>query len=174
MNNSSGVCGINKSMGTEDFSVFGLPGPMFYVLHMTAITCLVLSLGACLVVLSILRPSPSTFWGRTIGERLTVYLAFCDILYSITHLIDHIYMAISKAHAPDQLCTTFGFFAAMFIITQSLIISFTAVSAFILVVLGRRVSLGRYDWRLSLATVVPVIILSPLAGLGWLGPSGGW
>ena len=56
---------------------------------------------------------------------------------------------------------------------QCIIALFTAVNAFVMVVLGRQVKLGRCDWRLLVVTFgMPPIVMGVCASLGYLGASG--
>ena len=78
----------NKSTWTTpdlatDLPVFGLGTPIFYVIHCTALPSLFISIIASSGVLVwLLRPPHNrNFFKRPIGDRLVVYLSFCDLLY---------------------------------------------------------------------------------------------
>jgi hypothetical protein len=61
------------------------------------------------------------------------------------------------------------------IFMQWFVIIFTAISACILIVFGKKIPLGRWDWRLLLGTVGLSIICAGLVyGFKVLGPSGAW
>jgi len=115
------------------------------------------------------------FWRWNVGERFVVYLAVCDLLQGISHFLDHAYMLYAKDNPPDRICTVFAFFLHNFILTQWFIILSTAVSACSLIVFGRKMPLGRRDWRLLVfAFGIPTIISVIAVSRGLLGASGAW
>ena len=58
---------------------------------------------------------------------------------------------------------------------QSILVLITAISAFVTVAFNKRITFGKYDWMLLLATIgIPAAVSSVMAGLDWLGPSGFW
>ena len=61
------------------------------------------------------------------------------------------------------------------LIAQALIILFTALNAFLMVVKQKQIGLGRFDWRLQLVALGAPLLLG-IAGLATkhLGPSGMW
>lgn len=87
--------------------VYGLPGPIFIVLHVQALISLVTSLLMTFLVLFFifkdLKPK-SGIWRRPIGERLVFYLAVCDVCYCFSHILDHSYMLVTSYFPPDDLC----------------------------------------------------------------------
>ena len=115
------------------------------------------------------------FFQRTVGERLTIYLALVDLAFSSSHLGDHTYMLLTEDHPPDALCVTFAFILLLFVTSQSLIVFITAIVAFSMVVRRKKADFGTYDWKLLLiAFGIPVVFSGSLAGAAWLGPSGAW
>ena len=155
--------------------IFGLPGYEFLLIHVAAMVSLGISIVVSGTVTIYLTKDCTPIWRRTIGERLTIYLALCDLSFSFSHILDHAYMTAVYDNPPDVICVAFAFFVAEFILGQCLLVSFTAINAFLLVVKETKLSLGRYDWRLLFgAFVLPVAILIPLAVLGMIGPSGAW
>lgn len=58
------------------------------------------------------RRSIGSFWSWNIGERMVVYLAVCDLLFSISHVIDHAYIVAVHDHPPVGL--TEGFIRRLF------------------------------------------------------------
>ncbi len=110
--------------------VFGLPGPIFYVIHSIAAVSLsvsiVASIGVLIYLLFPLRP----FYSRPIGERMVVYLAFDDRFYSVSHICDHVYMLLIEYHPPNITCIIMGLFVAQFILGQFILVTFTAATAF--------------------------------------------
>ncbi len=155
--------------------VFGLPGPIFYVIHYMAAVCLsvsiVASIGVLIYLLFPLRP----FYSRPIGERLVVYLAFDDLFYSVSHICDHVYMLSIEDHPPDIPCIIMGLFIAQFTFGQFILVTFTATNSFVMVVKEKKLNLGHNDWKLMLfAMGAPASVLLPGAALRLLGPSGAW
>ena len=58
---------------------------------------------------------------------------------------------------------------------QSILVLITAMSAFVTVAFNKRITFGKYDWVLLLATIgIPATVSSVMAALDWLGPSGFW
>ena len=166
---------VRVAASATHLPVFGLPGYQFALLHVSAIVSLAISIIVSGAVILYLTRTCTPIGRRTIGERLTIYLALCDLFYSLSHMLDHSYMMAVYGHPPDDICVVFSFFLFEFILAQSLLVSFTAVNAFLLVVKEIKVSLGRYDWRLLFgAFVLPATVAIPLAALKWIGPSGAW
>ena len=117
----------------------------------------------------------TSFWKWNIGERFVVYLAICDLLFSISHTMDHAYMLAIEDNPPDIICTLFGFCVIEFILAQWLIVIFSAVSASSLVVFRKKLYLGRWDWRLlTCAFGGPGALGVFTAYFGLIGPSGAW
>ena len=71
--------------GAPVLPVFGLPGKTFYIIHISAITSLSISIVVSSGVLYYLFvKTKGSFWKRHLGERLVVYLAICDLGFSCT------------------------------------------------------------------------------------------
>ena len=160
-----------------DLPVIGLGTSYFYTIHFTALSTQVISIAFSVGVIlyQFITRKGTPFFRRTIGERLTFYLAVCDIGFTSMHSIDHIYMVAILGHPPDGWCTLFGFLIIIFMISQGIVVFLVASLAFLMVVRGNRPKFGKYDWKLlASAYGVPIIISSIMAGLKWLGPSGAW
>ena len=156
--------------------VMGLPGTDFYLIHICAIASLVTSICFSAGTMTYLtRSRRLPFFRRTIGERLTIYLAVIDVLFGTIHLIDHLFMLITKQHVPDIPCSIFGFLLVTLITAQALMVMVVAILAFIMVVWEKRINFGKYDWRiLSFASGIPLAAAIVLVSAGWLGPQGAW
>ena len=116
---------------------------------------------------SIHRVTLSSFW--------PIYASANIVYFSISHTCDHVYMLITEDHPPDIECAVMAVFLLVFMLAQSIMVTFTAVNSFYMVVMEKRFDLGRYDWRLLLmAFGLPLVVMAILAGLGMLGPTGGW
>ena len=84
-------------------------------------------------------------------------------------------MLADLAFPPRPACKAFAFFLNEFIMAQSIIVSFTAINAYLMVVKGVRINLGIYDWRLtSVAFGLPAAFGIGMELGGLLGPSGPW
>ena len=72
----------SSNLVDDEHYVLGLPAVDFYAIHYLALVVL-----ACSIIVSsgvlvhLLACSGTAFRGRPIGERLVVYLAFCDLIY---------------------------------------------------------------------------------------------
>jgi len=143
-----------------ELPLIGYPGVLFYAIHITAISSLSISIIFSFAVLSYLFcVDRRSFHKRSIAERLVVYLALTDLSLSISHELDHSYIIIMKSHPPDIPCGFFGFLMSHFMTVQSLMVLFTALNAFMLVVKGRTIELGQRDWRLFATTfMIPFLV----------------
>ena len=162
---------------TEGLQVFGYPGFVFYLIHLTAITSLSCSIVASggAIIYFFTSCQGKTVWRRPIGERLALYLALSDFMFSNVHVLDHVYMLAVVDHPPDRFCTALGFLVQMFILVQMLVVLFTALSTCMLVLGQKKINLGAYDWRL-IAYALGLPLLNGVIGvvLGLWGPSGAW
>ena len=68
---------------------YGLPGYGFTLIHATAVVSLTVSASVSRGVLVHLISPIRTFHNQPIRDRLVVYLAISDLLFSISHVIDH-------------------------------------------------------------------------------------
>lgn len=160
---------------TTELPVIGVNDYGFDLIHITAIISLAISILVSACVVLYLLTTGVSLKKKTVGERLAIHLATCDLLYSISHMLDHAYMAAVRGHPPDSVCVPFAYFLAEFILAQAFLISFTAINAFILVVKEKRMNLGTFDWKLLAGAYgIPAIGMTIWAALGWLGPSGAW
>jgi len=195
--------------------VIGYPGPLFTVIHVSALATLSLSTVVIVTLLIYLcgcngsvkdheretmangrraafkpdgeavasnfrwntssKKTRASFWKWNVGERFVIYLGACDLCQGVSHFLDHGYMLYAKDNPPDRICAVFAFFLHEFTFAQWFVILASAVSASSLVVFGRKMSLGRFDWRLlafvlGVPTLLGVITLS----LGLLGANGAW
>jgi hypothetical protein len=75
----------------------------------------------------------------------------------------------------DNICLPMAFVLVSTIFSQWLVVVFSAISACSLVVFGKKLNLGRWDWRLLIGTFGVAYTLGAIAGgLRLLGPSGAW
>ncbi len=130
-NLTDNVTEIGKAMVLP---VFGLPGPIFYVIHSIAAVTLSVSIVASIGVLIYLLLPLRPFYSRPIGERLVVYLAFDDLFCSVSHTCDYVYMLSIEDYPPDIPYIFMALFISQFIFCQFIIVSFTAINSFLMVV----------------------------------------
>ena len=160
-----------------DLPVFGLDNGEFYVLHISAIVCICLSLtcatSSIVLVFRRHRQAQSFFSWRNY-DRFVVYLALCDGLFNLAHVSDHTHVLITKNHVfPKELCQFYGLVNFTFITAQNLLVAIISVHVFVLMFFKKKPNFGRCDWRLlSFIFGVPVCISGVLWYLGKFGPNG--
>lgn len=160
-----------------DIPLYGFDNGTFYTIHIPAIVCIVLSFTCAVtaIVLSFRRNGVRSFfrtWSRS--DRFVVYLALCDGLFNIAHFTDHMHIVIVKEMVkPKQLCEFYGFNLVVFITAQYLMVNIIAINAFILIYFDKKLTFGRYDWKL-LAWIFgcPFVGAVIAVFLGQLGPNG--
>lgn len=102
-------------------------------------------------------------------------MAIFDFGYCTIHLTDHIYMLIIEYHPPDIFCAAIGFLINEFVVGQSLVVLFTAINAFYMVVKEKKIKLGKYDWKLHMVSFgIPLLLSISIAGINHWGRSGAW
>lgn len=158
-----------------DVPVFGLDNNHFAYLHITALSCILISFVFSVVVITLsFRSSRQRFFDWTKSERFVVYMALCDGLFNLGHSLDHLHIFITRDHVrPRALCIFYAFVIGEFISAQMLMVNIVAINAFGMIYLSKDMSFGRYDWRLLLYTLgVPFVVYLVAAILGKLGPTG--
>ena len=156
-------------------------GWLFDLIHITALISLSVSFICCVIVLALIIVrdakvrSVQAFFKRPIGDRLVVYLAISILLFNASHIMDHAYMLATRAFPPDAACAAFGFLLNEFVMAQSLIVMFTSINAFMMVVKETKVPLRKYDWNLLvIAFGAPLVLGVILASTEHFGPTGAW
>ncbi|CAH1801711.1 unnamed protein product [Owenia fusiformis] len=170
---------VQNDDGRIFLPVFGQPGAWFWIIHIGAASSLFISISfsfSLVVYLGVMgKRRNRSFWTWKLPERLVIYLALCDLLWSISHSIDHYLMIILYDHVPDLLCIILGFLLNELIFMQAIVVIFTAINAFVLVVKNKKLPLGRYDWRLlAISILMPAAIGFVFVYFDLLGPSGAW
>ena len=153
------------------------PGTMFYVLHIVALTILSISalVNVGLLIYLVKIKTNKNIFRWPIGERLVAYLAITHMFFGVVHIWDHAYMLAVEYHPPLTICMVFGFFVQSFGFAQTMIVLFTALNAFVMIVKEKKIPVGRYDWGLLLyAFGIPFIVGFIGLGVPFLGPAGGW
>lgn len=166
--------GIGRTSG-YDLPVYGLGSGRFYLLHLTALSIILCSLVCAIIVLCwSFRGNRSQFFLWPIGERLAVYMAFCDGLFNVSHSLDHIHYVLQKDHVrPAALCVFYGIILQEFITAQVLLVNMASINAFVMVYRRRSLNFASYDHRLLIYVFgVPLVLAVVLAATGQLGPSG--
>ena len=155
----------------------GRPAVMFYVIHIMALVLLSISASVsfCLTIFLFKSKKDKNLFRWPIGERLVVYLALSNLLYSIVHMLDHSYMLAIEYHPPRLTCMTFGFFLSTCALLQAMVVLFTAFNAFFMVVLSKKIPLGKYDIGFFLYAVgIPILVGILGLAIPFLGPQGPW
>jgi hypothetical protein len=84
-------------------------------------------------------------------------------------------MVATLAFPPNIACKIFAFCLNEFVLAQTIIVSFTAFNAFVMVVKGRKIRLGSRDWKLLvLAFGTPALFGIAFESAGLFGPYGAW
>ena len=163
---------------SEELELYGYPGYVFYLIHITALvslsTSVVVSTGVIIYFFTSNRHK-CHIWQRPIGERLVLYLAIADLGFSTSHTLDHAYMMAVVDHPPDDICFAFAAILVYFVQLQMCIVIFTAVNLCVLVVKEIKLNLGKYDWRLMMfALGIPALVSGGGRALRFWGPTGAW
>ena len=108
-------------------------------------------------------------------DRIAIYIAICDLIFSINLLVDYSISFHTGALAKGTLCTVLAFVVDVSSSFQVVFIAFLAIAAFTAIVKNKPVYFGKYDWALlSISSVVPLVIAITFLCLGALGPSEFW
>ena len=121
------------------------------------------------------RTTKRSFYRWSTGERLVVYLAVFDLGFSVFHSTDFTYMLIEGCHPPYAPCVFMAFILVQMVFGQWLVVSYSSVSAFLLVLFRKRISLGTADWKLLVFVMVPPAVFN-IFGIvfGYLGAGPQW
>ncbi|XP_074644853.1 uncharacterized protein LOC141901484 [Tubulanus polymorphus] len=157
--------------------LIGHPGPVFVTIHTIAVSCLSISIIVSTTVIAVLfteQPACNLRKKQRV-ERFVIYLQFCDLLFNISHLSDHIYIFAARAYPPKTLCLVFAFFLQQFVVGTPLMTMTIALNTFLMVVMDKKLSFGVYDWRLWLVPMgLPFIMGIIGVSVPYYGPSGSW
>ncbi|KAJ3321649.1 hypothetical protein HDU76_014054 [Blyttiomyces sp. JEL0837] len=126
-----------------------------YALHFVALFFIALSIMGSIYI--IVRTIMEGKYG-TIGERFPLYLAGLDLLWSLSHTIDHVWMiAAQGANPPDAACSALGAILALFLMAEIMLVNLLALSMFFTVYMNWGLSYGKYDYMLIILTFgVPI------------------
>ena len=84
-------------------------------------------------------------------------------------------LVLCFTHTCAIMCAVIGFMLQEFQMCQNLILLFTVVNAFMLVMKNKEIPTGAYDWRLLvISSGAPALFGSILEALGLLGPGDAW
>ncbi|WAR16845.1 hypothetical protein MAR_031439 [Mya arenaria] len=132
-----------------DVPLVGLDNGMFYFIQIPAVVCLVMSFICALstIISSFWSHPAGEFYARwTRGERLVVYMSICDLLSSISLLVNHLQVLITKMHArPKGLCAFFGVITTEFMLAQILMVNVVAINIFAMMFFNTKISFGKFD-----------------------------
>ncbi|XP_037078786.1 uncharacterized protein LOC119099812 [Pollicipes pollicipes] len=158
-----------------DLPVYGLDNGQFYVIHVAALICILSSFCCALTTLICsFRSHKRRFFLWSQSDRIVVYLAFCDLLFNVSHSMDHLHYALQRGHVtPPALCAFYGFMLSEFISAQNLLVHITAINACLLVYRRHALNFGTCDWRLLSYTFgTPFVFGTVVAAAGGFGPTG--
>lgn len=165
---------MNES--TSEIPVMGLNSERFYPYHITAIICIAASLVGVVAILYVSFRSRMyrAFFRWTISDRFVVYIAACDGLFNLSHVLDHVQMIVTRSHVhPRNLCVVYAFLVVVFTTAQGLLVSAIALNSFFVVHFGKSVKFGSYDWKLQIFIFgIPTVEASLAVLLNKLGPTG--
>lgn len=161
---------------TSEIPVRGLNSERFYPYHITAIICIGASLVGVVAILYISFKSRlyRSFFQWTISDRFVVYIAACDGLFNLSHLLDHVQMVVTRSHVhPPNLCVVYAYLVVVFTTAQGLLVSVIALNSFCVVHFGKSGKFGSYDWKLHIFIFgIPTMEASLAVLLNKLGPTG--
>ncbi|XP_063400187.1 uncharacterized protein LOC134684807 [Mytilus trossulus] len=137
-----------------DLPLFGLENHHFASLHLTALSCISISLTFSVFVLALsFRNSNHRFLSWTKSKRLVVYMAICDGVFNLTHSLEHLQIYITKDHVrPRELCMFYSFVIGEFISAQMFMVNAVSINVFSMIYMRKDIHLGKYDWKLLLYT----------------------
>lgn len=147
-----------------------LDGTDFYIIHITALTAILLSaIGSCWILINALltaRKNPGTF--ADIGSRLPIYLSILDLCFAAWHSSDHLYLVIHQ-QVPSA-CIAMGILLQLFMGSQMTMIGWIAVTTYLRVCREFDIKYGAYDWRLVVLVfglaAIPVIVAGSIGAFG--------
>lgn len=167
---------LTMSGSTSEIPVRGLNSERFYPYHVTAITCIGASLVGVVVILYVSFKSRlyKSFFQWTLSDRFVVYIAACDGLFNLSHVLDHVQMVVTRSHVyPRNLCVVYALLVVVFTTAKGLLVSAIALNSFCAVHFGKSVNFGSYDWKLHLFILgIPSMEASLAVLLNKLGPTG--
>ena len=145
----------------------------YWTMHVIALGALVISMICSVIVMVWQQKTSSTknVFKRKLGERLVVYLAITDLLFSMTHFWDHTLIMMWKGYRPPVIpCIVFAATLLGTVFAQSLVIFVTALSCCILVTFNKKISFGPYDvGLLFISYVLPGAVIIYVAVKDFLG-----
>ncbi len=167
----------NDTSGEKPALLVGYPGTFFTQIHGTALGALALSMVASVVIITtlLLEKPRCDMRKKKQVERFVIYLQTCDLLFNITHMSDHAYIFYWKAYPPHNLCLAFAFVLQQFLLGTSLVTLSIAANTFVMVVMEKRLSFGRFDWRVWLVPMgIPLVFGITGVAIPYFGPAGAW
>ena len=166
----------NLPQNGYDIPVYGLHTYRFYVLHISAIVCMTISLGCAMValVMSFRRHRGQPFFSWTTCDRFIIYEAVFDGPLILPRGADHMQVLITEDHAhPKTLCQFYGFMTAATATSQHIFVGIIAINIFAMMYFRKKLEFGKYDWMLFL-TIYGIPAAGGVAAwsFGSIGPNG--
>ena len=113
------------------------------------------------------------FWKWNIGERFVVYLGIVDLCDGLFNIGSHVFILITHTFPPAPYCKALGFLLNTSDVAQWVVLFLSSLCASSLVVLNKKLKLGRKDWRLQIAVFgFPLALSCIAAGIGAVGAAG--
>ena len=159
-------------MDKYNVTLMGIDDGSFYVIHSVALTCIVTSFVCVILVICFsFNGNTGSFYTWNKNDKFIVYIVLCDGAFNVVHFADHFQIAVTRDHVrPIELCEFYAVLLIEFVYSQSFVVLFIAVNAFLLVKYQRILDLGKYDWRLIVGVLscsfLPVLIAVSLDSLG--------
>ncbi|KAI9179845.1 hypothetical protein H9P43_005176 [Blastocladiella emersonii ATCC 22665] len=164
--------------------------PMFLAIHCAAIAVNLASVASSfLVALHVLGFARIPQWilptagvsvvprhglmHHDISTRLSFYLAVASMVFSGWHTLDHLYLVAYQRIPPRSISVPLGIVQGVSFGYQQLLSFCASAYTYVLVCRGKRIPLGRYDWKLHfyclLNIAVCLAITVSLDGYGFSG-----
>ena len=119
--------------------------------------------------------APLSFWRWNVGHRIIVYVVVCDVCRCLVQTMDHAVRLAVRADTPQRACIAFAFVLQEFTYGQWFVAFFAAINAVGFVFCGKKLTLGRCDWKLLVGAFgSPLVIGFLTLGFGVLGSNGAW
>lgn len=150
---------------------------LYYFVHIVAWVILIISITCSITVIIWQQRTASAknLFQRKIGERLVVYLAITDLLFSVVHFGDHLLIVTGGDVPPRIPCIIFAAVLGETVFAQSLVVLLTAASLCLLVSCNRKITFGPYDVGLLLfCHGIPIAVMAFAGVKDYLGFSGYW
>lgn len=150
----------NSSTTTSASLAFGIP--MVIVALCSVVICII-------IIVLILKKSAGNFFQLKIVDRVAFYTVTYDLLFYAAQVTHGVHRALANGIPEGIQCSLQAIFLLEFAYSQTFLSIITAIFVFMLILKGRQISFGKYDWRVQLPVIgIPLAILITAAGFGQL------